>query len=234
MPITWSCARRTLTGAHREDGIDVRSVGRLTQPSHTVGAPVRRVDETRLRQAVDLYDSLVDLFADDQQARIRRAVHAFYRAIQERDAKEKLHQFLRVVEGFVFPDTGNTGRRLRSRTELFIGPGHHPRVTLWFEARSAIEHLNDVDDVFPGASVRERRLALLRNAVEVEALARYCLNRFFLRRDLWAWYESDQRIEDFWALDPADRLTLWGDPLDIAAVSREFDPRFIDDHDLGL
>lgn len=222
-----------LTGASQDDGVDVRSLGRMRPPIYTPGAVQQPVDLARVRRAVALEAALSALFADAQQARIRRAVHAFYRGVAELDPREKLHQFLRVVEAFVNPETGKTLRRLRSRTELFLGPGHHPMVTAWFDARSAIEHLNEVDDVYNG-TLRDRRIALFQNAVEVEGLARYCLARFLERDVLWKWYADDQKIEDSWALDADERQKVWGDRLNVPQLQAHFVAKYLSDETLGL
>lgn len=223
----------TLTGANREGKVDARSLGRLRPPVATAGRPLPALSPASLASAAGFAGALQDLFKDEYQARIRRAVHAFYRGIAEREVQETLHQFLRAIEAFVHAERGKTLSRLRSRTELFIGPGRHELVTEWFEARSAIEHLNDLDQLYTG-DLRNRRISLLRNAVEVEAVARYCLARFFKNRELWGWFRSETEIEEFWKLEPDVRRQLWGDPLNIEEIQASFQHEYLDDDDLGL
>jgi hypothetical protein len=163
-----------------------------------------------------------------------RALQSFRDGIEERNVAEKLHQFLRCVEGFIIPEQGNTQSRLKSRTEVFIGPGHHERVTEWFNIRSAVEHLHPPDDTVPGEDVRTRRLRIMRRALEVEAVARHCLQRVLLNAELRGRFLTDDDIEAFWDAARDDRQGMWGEPLDLGQVEDSFEERFIDGHHLGL
>lgn len=117
-----------LTGANREGEVDVRSIGQLEPPRWIEGAPFGRVTVAQLEDAATLVPAIVELRDSPHFQRLGRSFRAFYRAIRTQSLEEKVHQYLRCVEGFIVPEPGRTLARLRSRTELFLGPGHHERV----------------------------------------------------------------------------------------------------------
>lgn len=223
-----------LTGANRGGEVDVRSIGELEAPLAIPGTPLTEVTAARLVKAAELADAIDGVRRADGFERMGRALQSFRDGIEERNVAEKLHQFLRCVEGFIIPEVGNTLSRLRSRTEVFIGPGHHERVTEWFNIRSAVEHLHPPDEAVPSDDLRVRRLRIMRRAMEVEAVARHCLQKILLNAGLRGRFRTDGDIEAFWDEARDNRQDMWGEPLDLGQVEDSFEERFVDDHDLGI
>jgi len=223
-----------LTGANRDGDIDVRSIGELRVPHWVFGTPLTRLSQRDLEAAAIIAGSVAETRTAGGFERLGRALRAFYDGIHDDRVDERIHQFLRCVEGFVIPEPGRTLARLRSRTEAFLGPGHHERVGEWFDIRSAVEHLHVSHDSVPGGSLRDRLVRVMRMAWEVECLARDCLRRVLSDPELRDWFATDDRLGAFWELDEAERRELWGDPMDIEAAEAAFDERFIADQDLGL
>lgn len=211
-----------LTGANREGEVDVRSMSQLEPPRWIEGAPYSRVTVSQLEEAAALTPAIFQLRDSAAFKRLEGSFRAFYRGIRAEYLDETVHQFVRCVEGFVLPEPGRTLARLRSRTELFLGPGHHERVGEWFHVRSAVEHLHPALEVVPGDGFRERAVRLGRKALGVEALARHCLGRVLRDDELRSWFETDARIEAFWALGENERQELWGDAFDVNAVEDSF------------
>jgi hypothetical protein len=113
-----------LSGIQQSNHSEVRSVGVIETPRHTLGTPLQAVGEARLRLAGNLAEALSALLSNPKNERFSRVLHAFYVGISDPDANERLHQFARCVEGFILPDPGATARQFKSRTELFIGTGY--------------------------------------------------------------------------------------------------------------
>lgn len=225
-----------LTGAHRPDGIDVRSIGDLDQPGFTKGSAWPEIDLDRLDLASALADGLRDLPGQGKLDRFGRVLRAFQMGIHEtQDVSEKTHQFVRCVEGLILPEQGKTEKQFKSRTELFVGPQHHDLMGQLFEIRSATVHLHAAHEAFSTPpDLRDRLIVLTKRAVEAEAIARHCIGRVLLTPAMWPWLETDLQLRAFWALDSEERSAIWGDPLDLESVSQSFDPRFINDEDLGI
>jgi hypothetical protein len=227
-------APHVLTGANVDGEITVRQIAELPLPHILPGAPVVNIDKTRLLNAANLADAIEDLPAVTKRERLGRVLHAFNVGIESDNPANRLHQFVRCIEGFIYPDIGATKKQFRSRTELFLGPRHHRLTGELYDIRCFVEHLHDPLREVGGATEREKRLRLLQHAMESEAIARYCICSFLSNRTLWPYFENDQNLAGFWKLSDHDRRKLWGVPLDIDAVSKSFDPQFVSDSDLGL
>lgn len=223
-----------ITGAHDGTQLDVRSIGEFEQPIWLFGSPIDRMTEARAREAFELARAIDLLPGKGKLARFGRVLHAFWAGILSDEAGNRLHEFIRCVEGFIYPDTGQTKRQFKSRTELFIGPRHHDLIDELYELRSAVEHLHDPLELLTSLSPRDRRLCLLQRAMESESLARYCIARLLSSSAIWPRFEDDSALEEFWKLDQPKRVSEWGSELDFAAVSRAFDSTYIEDADLGL
>jgi hypothetical protein len=223
-----------LTGAHSGDRIDVRSLGEVEQPHFVLGSPIAEVAEEHLRQAAEIGENLDKLQQHTAHMRIWRVTHAYYAAMTASDWAVRLHQFVRCVEGFILPDTGQSTRQFKSRTELFVGPRHHKLMGELYEIRSSVEHLHSPYETVTGSSERERRLLVLRRTMEAEALARYCVSTLLMNPAAWLHFQDDSALSSFWKLSASDRQAIWGTPMDLNAVSQGFDETFIDDEDLGL
>lgn len=185
---------------------------------------------TRLKRAVALGTALRLLSTRNQPDkfhRFRRASLAFTSAGRTRDAADRIHEFVRVVEGFIRPDPGATERQFKSRTELFVGPSHHALMGELFAIRSAVEHLHGAFAAITGDTDRERAFHVLKRAAQAEALARHCITEFLDRPALWPHFADDDALSHFWKLARAEQVALWGPPLLIDRVESLFEPDLV-------
>jgi len=125
----------------------------------------------------------------------------------------------------ILPTRRRTERHFLSRTELFVGPGHHPWARSVYGIRSAVEHLNDRLAITGYPTEREAKLAILRHTHESQELARDCLPRILTRPGLLSHFRDDTTLDQFWeTMTHAQRARLWGDPFKLAQAGTEFDP----------
>jgi hypothetical protein len=211
-----------LSGAKHTSGLDVRSVSQRDGIEKIPGAPIGCVDQHRLQKAANLTTLLFSLEEEKKHKRFWKIIQGFYDGLISRSAEDRLHQFTRCIEGFILPGTGQTKSQFKSRTELFIGPRHHQLMEEVYDLRSAVEHLHDPLLEITGTKVSDKLATLFRRSYEIKTLARYCLERFVSRHDLWPHFEDDDALRQFWQLPQAERRALWGDPLDIDQVSGRF------------
>jgi len=223
-----------LSGAKLPSGFDVRSVGEMDSPQRTPGTPIAAIDQQRLSSAASLADTFPSLTGEKKHKRFWNITHSFSGGITSRLVEDRLHQFVRCIEGFIYPDIGKTERQFKSRTELFIGPCHHDLMGKLYELRSEVEHLHDPLFKLDAPTPRERIIALFCKAYEAEAIAQYCIERFLNCEDLWPHFQDDLALQQFWQLSLSDRETLWGDKLNIERVSKAFEGSLIRDEDIGL
>jgi hypothetical protein len=131
-----------LTGARRDD-VDVRQHGWVDALLRSQGVfwdPIRR---SELQEAVTIGNALEAIQNLLPFRRLRAAVTCFYAGLQAEDPAERIHEFVRTIEGCILPARSKTEAQFVSRTEIFVGPREHDWAHALFNVRSAVEHLND-------------------------------------------------------------------------------------------
>lgn len=163
--------------------------------------------------------------------RLLRMLDIYVCARATRELVKRVHQYSRCIDGLILPTPDKTTSQFKSKTELFIGPGHHDLMDGIYAIRSADEHLNETKylEMFD----REVRLDMLRKEMIVERIARTAIAKIFGTPDLWLHFANAMVLESFWKLDPADRQKLWGDPINPMVTIAGFDPAHIVDGELG-
>jgi hypothetical protein len=144
---------------------------------------------------------------------------------------DRIHQYWRCIDGLILPDPGRTKQQFKSRTEIFIGPGHHNLMGELYDVRSAVEHLHE--NRYLEYFDRATRLDLAKKEAIVERIASTTLARVIGDDTLWPHFANTPALEKFWSLTPPDREKIWGNPIDPMAAVADFDPQFIHDGLLG-
>lgn len=212
-----------LSGARHDGGIDVRRVIQYDAVLAPPGCRGAVLDDAMLVLTRELYNGLLQIEGGGEHSRLWRMVRAFYTALQDNQFGSRIHQLVRCIEGFVFPDEGQTRRQMTSRTELFLGPRHHELVQTLFDIRSAVEHLHGPNRVVNNADPNLATLRLAELSYEAEAIARYCLRRLLTTPALWPSFTDDAALAAFWSMQAAERRLLWGTPMEVATEFSRFD-----------
>lgn len=212
----------------------VRSVGEFPQP-HVISWIVQKgINLRRLQRATKYAATIPDFEGSNRFDRFGRIMRAFYYGIISHHPPDSLHQFVRCVEGFIYPEAGSSTKQFKSRTELFLGPKFHDVAGELYEIRSAIEHLHDPFSAVKAKEERERRVILLVRSVQAEVLARYCIQRLLDEPTLRTYFETDTAIKEFWKKSQDEKNKLWGEPLDFTTASQMIRPDLILDEDIGF
>jgi hypothetical protein len=223
-----------LTGSREDDEIGVRQTQDLETPAQCVFRGYPEVTQAELRQAAGLAAQLGKLGAiakGDSHWRLFRVLSLYVSTRPERDLLDRLHQYARCIDGFVLSRPGKGSDDFKGRTELFIGPGHGDVMSELYADRSAVEHLHE--DRLLEPFDRAKRLEIVRKEAIIEYVARAALRRIILDESLWPHFANRRGLEAFWALSPDARRTIWGDPVNPLDALAEFDPKYIQDGDLG-
>jgi hypothetical protein len=224
----------SLTGATRTSGVDVRSIGHMDDPKVIPGTPIPAVGLQRVHSAATLAGAFPSLMGTKKHRRFWNIIHGFYAGITSQSTEDRLHEFVRCVEGFIYPGIGKTEKQFKSRTELFIGPRHHDLTEKLYKLRSEVEHLHDPLSLVTGSSQREKVVALFQKSYEAEAMARYCIERFLSKQNLWPHFEDDSALQQFWQLPGSNRQQLWGAQLNMDQVSKAFKKNLVRLEHIGL
>jgi hypothetical protein len=223
-----------LTGSRRDGEIDLRQQQDFDSPIPCLFRPYPPVVPDDIRLAARLGENLETIVAVPIAGghwRLFRTLHVYTEARTISEIVDQIHQYCRCIDGLILPAAGKTKQQFKSRTELFIGPGHHDLMGELYDVRSAVEHLHE--NRYLEYFDRAIRLELARKAAIVEHIARIALARVIGDGALWPHFGNTPALERFWALTPAERKKLWGDPIDPLVGLADFNPQYIHDVLLG-
>ncbi len=157
--------------------------------------------------------------------RFFRTLHIYVNTRSIGELLDRIHQYCRCIDGLILPAIGKTKQQFKSRTELFIGPGHHDLMGSLYDIRSQVEHLHE--NRYLETFDRDIRLDLVKKEAIVECITRSALARIVSLDALWPHFGNTAALERFWALSSDEQLEIWGDPIDPLAPIEDLDPKFI-------
>ncbi|BDG08212.1 hypothetical protein [Anaeromyxobacter paludicola] len=214
-----------ISGANVDGTIDVRSLGETVRVVRPDGFGWAHIHEGELRRAAELALRIEAFHTQPPTNRflLSRTLATFFKALTERVLDERIHQFVRAVDGII-RSSGNREFRDRCRT-LMTGDTDVCREL--YLIRNATEHFRHWSaDLEPQLPPREDLHRLFRRAHESEALARYAVTRVLDRPDLWGTLADDQ-VTAFWNKPEDERIAKWGERLDLAAAMEGFNTCFL-------
>jgi hypothetical protein len=223
-----------LSGSRRDDEIGIRSQDNYEPAIPSMIRHYPPIAFADLQLAAKLAEQIAAIETTPLSGghwRLFRVFHLYLKARTIRDNMDRLHQYCRCIDGLIVPDIGKTRNQFKSRTELFVGPRHHPLMGDTYDVRSAVEHLheNRYLEVFE----RDARLDLVKKLEVMEYIARGALVRILLDSNLWPHFANTTALQAFWAMEESKRRKLWGDIIDPNDAIVDFDPSYISDGQLG-
>jgi hypothetical protein len=233
---TFSPAHRPvlLTGSRRDGEIDIREQQDFDSPIPSLIRPYPSVVPDDIRTAARLGESLETLAAAPVSGghwRLFRTLNVYIEARTRGEIVDRIHQYCRCIDGLILPAAGKTRQQFKSRTDIFVGPGHHDFMGELYDVRSAVEHLHE--NRYLESFDRATRLDLAKKEAIVEYVARAALARVIGDDTMWPHFANTTALAKFWALTPPERTKIWGDPIDPQTALADFDPQYIHDGLLG-
>jgi hypothetical protein len=223
-----------LTGSRQDGVIGLRHQQDLDSPIPCLFRPYPAVTPVDVGLAGRLGENLETITGAPITGghwRLFRTLYVYVDARSTADIVDRIHQYSRCIDGLILPSVGKTKQQFKSRTELFIGPGHHDLIGELYDVRSAAEHLHE--NRYLEYFDRTVRLELTRKEAIAEYLARSALVHIIGTDALWPHFGNTPALERFWALTPAQRTKIWGQSFDPLAAVADFDPQYINDAMLG-
>lgn len=155
--------------------------------------------------------------------RLKLSVESFMDGMESREAVERVHYFVRSVEGVIRPRKSSTQKDFVVAVQSVLTRDHTNSLKEMFRIRSADEHLHDPMEEIAASSAIEKDRILLMRAAEAEAIARTFLTRVLENTALRERrFPSDPGACGAWS--DQDR-ELWGMPLDLDAEVRHMTTR---------
>lgn len=166
-----------------------------------------------------------------QNWRLRRCLAIYQEARASTDILDRVHQFVRCIEGLIVSEQGHGKLRFKSRTELFVGPRHHDFMGALYELRGHIEHLHENQHL--EEFDRGVRLEIARKEAVSEFIARTCLLRILSSDVLRRHFGNVDAARAFWQLGRQQQAELWGKPVDMQSVLQGVNFDHVSDQELG-
>jgi hypothetical protein len=201
-----------IAGANETGEPDARQFGRARVFYPGRDLKPLSVGPSELKRAVFLATKLkgIDHKGHDWR-RLRRAVDALTKGSAEASFQdERIHQFVRSLEGLILPEMTKTRKHFVHRSQTFAVPSPDTAKALGqiFDIRSKVEHLHSALDALPGATRQRKESLLYRRARQVDRLARFAISRVLESDDLRQIFRTDTRIADFWKKQDHERAKL--------------------------
>ena len=145
---------------------------------------------------------------------------AVVRGISERNMEERIHEYVRALEAVVKPEIAKSTGQFTHRCQTFALPSEAAKATLeeCYKIRSAVEHMNLVDDVFSGCSPAEIALRAGQRLRQIETLAFSVYLKLATSKAHAQIFETDTSINGFLAKRDDECRSAWGAPVNIETI----------------
>ena len=188
----------------------------IRRPVECHPSPYPEIPRRSIKQAADIAQNLNEIWTGEPPTRdilrLARVATIYSNARCMDDPLDRIHQYVRCLEGFIVPKIGNTKQDFKKRTGQFIGERHAQRMGEIYNIRSKVEHLKEVQ--FLEVSKLEIKPEVLGKEVFIEQAARETLEHIISRKGLWKHFGNEEALECFWCLPDEERKDIWDQPAD--------------------
>lgn len=191
----------------------------------TIGSPTTRVSKALLHEAAQFAQAIEQVEQQGNGERLMRILGTFRTACITPFLDVRLHQFVRVAEGFLH---SNNNRQFADRAARVTKDGskYYDRYKEMYLIRSATEHFRGALNEAGGTTTEEKRRTLTMRTIEAETLARFCLWEFLGNPVLLAYLHDEVTLEGFWSMPHKQMEKIWATRLVLAGATRDFDPYY--------
>lgn len=204
-----------LMGSFYENRLRVQQVSHLDSFYATPGSKPVPVTLERLEEACQARRVLSEIWSTDDFRRLKYGLIALFQGLRGEAVLNRVHQFVRSLDGLVVTGKGSGMLDFRSRCQTFIKASTDLAEILEdaYNIRSAVEHLN-IEQFLDG----ERKEKVTQRTRQMEQLASFAYSRILTDSDLRKHFINKGAQLEFWGLDDDEREELWGEQLDLMDV----------------
>ena len=186
------------------------------------------IDEPVLHRSVTYSQALQDIFAArGDYRRLRAGYLALAAGIEQTWQEERLHQFVRAIDGLTALQHGQGRGVFAERGLTFVdGANVNADLVQMYQLRNTQEHLNNFRVVVAAPNEDEFKRRVSARAYQAEQVALAVYRRIAEQPAVQACFVSDPSTDTFWALDPPTRAGIWGARADLDAIEADHDYRY--------
>lgn len=173
----------------------------------------------QLNGIVTITKNLIAIMASGEEDffRFKRGYDSLMQGIAEKRPDQRLHKFVRAVEAFLYPREGSGTRDFVHRGKMLIGVNEINSEILreLYDLRSAAEHMNKYDNKLAKYSVEEREGIAKLRCYQAERFACELYIRLLTQKNLYEFFEDDQKLEKLWRKQDDEIMKIWGEPISL-------------------
>lgn len=206
------------TGANVGGTHQVRNFGTLNRYFRTEGSKKPKVGPALCKLAKVAMDGLVAVEIDPEFKRLKRGIAALLRGIRERYAEDRIHEFVRALEALIKPQIAKTTRQFIHRCQIFAMANAANAKVLQecYDLRNKVEHMHPFEEALATYPKAQREKVALRRSRQIEALALAVYLKIATSQSHARIFRTDPDIDAFWGKPNGQRVSAWGQRLDLA------------------
>jgi hypothetical protein len=209
-----------LGGENSATGMRVTSIGWLANFYEPWKVLPNLVNREHLEATRDLFQGIETIYTQttaDHYLRLRKGFNAFLSGIRFNEAHNRLHQFVRAIDGVIKPRKGEGTNKFKYRCGFFAGrkPQHAILLEELYDLRSAAEHLNPLNDNLNKYAPHERDKIKALRTYQAELLAAFVYRKILTTPTLLSNFIDDSAIDQMWKQNASQLIALWGNTIDL-------------------
>lgn len=209
-------------GSMEKGGVDIRQMVHLDHFYLSYKAPHMPVTLDRVIEAAEMAKIWRELVDAKTHERFVRGGLILRDGYTHRFGQERIHQFARAVEALIQPEPFKTTKQFKNRPRTFGVNGKEFERVLFesYEMRCDVEHVHAADR-FLKANYPDYQIETIAGirTRQMETLARESYRRILTDASVRAYFETEDTLNAFWALDEKDRRKIWGKPIDVTGFT---------------
>jgi len=207
-----------LQGSIENGQFDIRQMVHVDFFYQTKHAPQIPVTLLRLTEAVEIARVWRELVESGQYQRLIRGANILRDGYTHQYGEDRIHQFVRAMEGLIKPPIYGTTKEFKKRPQTFGGNNSATEKVLYesYEMRCDVEHVHAGDRFLRKTYAEDQIEAMgaLRTR-QMEVLTRESYRRILTNAEIRNHFETEDTVDVFWSMDEDQRRVTWGDAIDV-------------------
>ena len=168
-----------------------------------------------MRKVIEKFNNAANAYV-----RFIRCLNVLMDGFKKDIGEERIHQFVRVIEGLILPDIGRTKKQFVHRCQTFAKSTQKTVQILneAFDLRSMSEHINDWQLALNAYRKDQRENFGLLRTRQMEKLASFAFSRILEDSSIRCHFLSDIETKLFWQLKDNERIKIWGNQLNLDSI----------------